>query len=280
MLRLFYRISDKGYPKAKLPGATKEVCLKNCLLAFPNGYFHVIADRCEDNTLEMLGNQVAVRALSNTDKGNAGSFAYALQVMLELCREDDIIYFVEDDYLHRLDAEKLLLEGIDHGDYVTLYDHPDKYTSFYGGGETSKVFKTPSSHWRYTISTCMTFAARVRTLRTDYNVWTKHLQGNHPNDHLIFSELRSQGQKLAVCIPGAACHTDLAFSGSVNSLLIEPWAIEQMVQTLSLKLEGEQPQWIEEMKGTLLTPDVQGWERLKRLDALTQALQKCHQASK
>lgn len=274
MLNLYYRISDKGYPKVKLPGATKKACLANCLQAFPDSHLYVVADRCEERTLTMLGGFFRIRTLEQSHRGNAGSLIYTIEKVIKDRLDDDLVYFVEDDYLHQPDAKKVLLEGFEQGDYVTLYDHPDKYTKCYDGGETSKVTKTQSSHWRFTVSTCMTFATRVKTLKEDYNVWKRYTVGDHPCDHQIFSELTSQGRKLAVCIPGKACHTDLAFSGAVNHLLIDSWAIEQMVQTLSLEVEGGQPTWVEELKSVLLTSDVQGWERLKRLDAITQAIKK------
>ena len=42
---------------------------------------------------------------------------------------DTILYFVEDDYLHLPGWLDVLLEGfsIPEADYVTLYDHKDKY---------------------------------------------------------------------------------------------------------------------------------------------------------
>ncbi len=118
---------------------------------------------------------------------------------------------------------RLIAEGLSLADYVTLYDHPDKYSAEYAFGETSKVMKTKSSHWRYTVSTCMTFATTVRMLKRDEAIWRRHLTGSHPHDHLIFSELE---KKLAVCLPGRACHCDLTWGGMEA---IEPWAVKMML---------------------------------------------------
>ena len=42
--------------------------------------------------------------------------------------DDDIIYFLEDDYLHQNGWINILLEGFEYigADYYTLYDHPAK----------------------------------------------------------------------------------------------------------------------------------------------------------
>lgn len=263
---LYYRISDKGYQKSKLIGATKEVCLMNFCKAFSEQIFKedpeilVIADRCDRPTIKMLVD--AGLPLEITDLGNAGSFRHALKLALE--REDDeLIYFCEDDYLHLGSAPQLLKEGIKRAEYVTLYDHPDKYTRLYNGGEFSKVIKTTSSHWRYTCSTCMTFGSTVKILKEDLNVWEKHTNGNHPHDHKIFTELGEKNRRLAVCLPGVACHTDLDFSSRMGTVLIDDWAIELMISELEFLLQS----FDQEIKNSVIK-DRSGWSKLVALDAL------------
>ena len=43
--------------------------------------------------------------------------------------EDDIVYFLEDDYMHTHNWVDTMLEGFNQMslDYLTLYDHSDKY---------------------------------------------------------------------------------------------------------------------------------------------------------
>ena len=69
-------------------------------------------------------------------------------------------------------------------DYVTLYDHPDKYMDhdkggpnpyISNGGEVTRLVKTDNSHWKLTNSTTMTFASKVNTLKQDRDIWMKHL---------------------------------------------------------------------------------------------------------
>jgi hypothetical protein len=146
--------------------------------------------------------------------------------------DDTLIYFVEDDYLHLPSAPKLLQEcsEIENADYITLYDHPDKYGPLYHNGEWTFIFRTASSHWRWTISTCMTFAARVKTLKEDMNTWEAWCQGPNPEDHRAFCHLREQQKMLAECIPGAAVHTDLTYSMAEGQNLLEPWAVQMMIK--------------------------------------------------
>lgn len=289
-MRIYYRISDNSYPKAKLPGATKHICLINFLKAFKEVIFEkdvldgrqkppmtIIADRCEEETTAMA--EHTGLPIVKTNFGNAGSLHFAIDRAIQECHEGELAYFVEDDYLHLANAPHLLREGMLHADYITLYDHPDKYTNIYNLGEESKVVRTSSSHWRYTISTCMTFAAKVKILREDVDVFKKHTgtveqEGEHPVDHEIFCELKEKDRKLAVCIPGAACHTDLSFSAMAGAMMIEPWAIQTMINELEEQLKdiekrikAEDKDEFSSLKKSVLAGK-EGWGKLVGLDAL------------
>jgi len=186
-MKLYYRISDKSYEKQKLIGTNKEVCFMNFCKAFAPVIFDslvnppdesstnlfeppvkVFCDNCDRKTTKMVDSSGLPYSVSA--EGNAGSLRLAIKTALEECNDNELVYFCEDDYLHKESAPVLLEEGIKRADYVTLYDHPDKYTRFYNGGEFSKVIKTASSHWRYTASTCMTFGCKVKTLREDEEI--------------------------------------------------------------------------------------------------------------
>lgn len=274
-MKLYYRISDNSYKKQKLIGATKEVCLMNFVKAFHEVIFgsitpppqdfispmKIIADKCEPQTVAMLM-ETGIPTVT-TDYGNAGSLQHAIDLAINECQDDELVYFIEDDYLHLGSAPILLEEGIKRADYVTLYDHPDKYTSQYNGGEFSKVIKTASSHWRYTISTCMTFAAKVKTLKEDLETWKKHTNGVHPHDHYIFTDLnKDKRRRLAVCIPGVACHCDLEYSTRVKRNLIEPWAIDLMCQELMSQRPPDNQVTLTYLKSK------KGLEKLMILDAM------------
>jgi len=280
-MKLYYRISDSSYKKEKLIGTNKEICLMNFVRCFneiifgkngpPNDSWvppiKIIADRCDRKTNKMLletGLPVEI-----TDLGNAGSLIYSIKSSISDCADDEVVYFCEDDYLHKMNSSQLIEEGIKRCDYLTLYDHPDKYTSDYNGGEFSKVIKTESTHWRYTISTCMTFATKIKTLKEDIDIWEKYTKENHPHDHQIFTDLnKEKNRRLAVCIPGSACHTDLEYSGRVGKVLIDSWAIEMMINQLMNDLKNKT---IKE-NIELICNNKNGWQKLVALDALYKSL--------
>lgn len=271
-MKLYYRISDQSYEKPKLPGINKQFCLANFLQAFASIIFtegpspmKLIADRCDRATVKMISETGIPMEL--TDLGNAGSLRHALHLAIKECSEEELFYICEDDYLHLQKSPQLLQEGIKRADYVTLYDHPDKYTRYYDGGEISKVIKTASSHWRYTASTCMTFGVKAKTIKEDIAIWEEFTSESHPWDHEIFKKLgKDKRRRLAVCIPGVACHTDLTFSGAVSTVLMESWAIDLMIDELEYQCGN-----IFDGNVLQLVGDKQGWERLVALHAIVTA---------
>jgi hypothetical protein len=122
---------------------------------------------------------------------------YTLEIILKKHQPEDYVYLLEDDYLHRPGSKKVLLEGLEMGDYVTLYDHPDKYQIESNNGnpfnykqlQKTRVYTTPSTHWRETNSATMTFACKVKTLQDDLPIWKKYITGNIPDDFHAFMEI-------------------------------------------------------------------------------------------
>jgi len=213
-LKIFYRLSDiGGRPEIQACWTTNAICLMNFLDTFPDTDITVIADNTTDKTFEWLQLIKNINIIK-TSLGNCGSFNYALTLALQE-EDDEIIYFVENDYLHRslpLTSKEILLEGFTLPiDYVTLYDHLDKYEESYSkefgfGGESTKVLLTKSIHWKLVSSTCMTFASKVKTLREDESVLRIYTQKNIPEDWAMFNELKNKNRKLISPIPSMATH--------------------------------------------------------------------------
>lgn len=145
--------------------------------------------------------------------GEAKSFLYTLEYILEQNFDDEtVIYFVEDDYVHRPGWDRVLKEGFTLPvSYVTLYDHKDKYTEMYDDLK-SKILITESSHWRPIPSTTNTFATTFKNLKEDYSIHKYYSTGVEPSsDHQKFLDLSSMGKYLISSIPGYSTHCHSEF---------------------------------------------------------------------
>lgn len=215
-MTIIYRISDAGYKKEKPSYINNELCLANAIKTFPLEYHNwkIIADNVSDATIAMM-QHLGVEDIQYVSVGNgAGTFNLALDYALTLS-PDEIVYFLENDYLHKPESDIILEEGFSLGaSFVALYDHPDKYLDpsrggnpyCEGGAEDTRVYLTASTHWKITNSTTMTFASKVQSLKRCESILRKHTSGVHPNDFPMFLELRDMGELLVTPIPGYATH--------------------------------------------------------------------------
>lgn len=167
-IKIYYRLSDKGRRHDKPDFINGQNCLRNFCQHFDPKSITVIADNCEEETIDMISAYIDKSQIIRTSLGNSGAFLFAAKKAIEENGGETIVYLVEDDYMHIKDSQTVLKEGISLADYVTLYDHPDKYLDgpnpyVKDGGEQTKVLLTKSTHWKYTNSTTMTFATRVKT---------------------------------------------------------------------------------------------------------------------
>jgi hypothetical protein len=221
-IKIIYRISDTGYNKVKPDYINNENCLKNALEVFPwNEYdWSIIADNISEETNNMIQKYIPRDHINYVSVGHgAGTFNLALDEALQY-GEDEIVYFIENDYLHKLNSDKILEEGFNLGaSFVSLYDHPDKYLSpsqggnpyCEGGAEETRVYLSKSTHWKITNSTTMTFAAKVSTLKRIEPILRKHTNTTHPNDFQMFLELRENNELLITPIPGYSTHGETAW---------------------------------------------------------------------
>ncbi|GHU87877.1 hypothetical protein FACS189476_04030 [Spirochaetia bacterium] len=247
-LYIYYRISDKGRPKDKLPYADKIACLLNAIREFGKKNFYIIADNCSPETITIIRSEGIM--FEETSLGNSASFIYMMDKIIHDRMPDDAIYLIEDDYIHRRGGG-IVLEGLSIADYVTLYDHPDKYWLESAQGnpfnhkqiQKTRLYITNSTYWRETNSSTMTFACRMRTLREDYQIWKKFCSiDKTPKDFHAFMAItqnsfsdmvsfflqgkrrrgefkillkniltRRKVKRLVSSIPAYATHTDTAF---------------------------------------------------------------------
>jgi hypothetical protein len=154
-----------------------------------------------------------VRVDGGTD---ARSFAGTMAVVQRACEsgavaDDDVVYLAEDDYWHLPGWAQAFREGLGAFDYVTAYDHPDKYDKGYKSGagpgsrcDELRIVPTASTHWRTAPSTTNTFAALARTLKADMHVHTYYTTA----DHEKFVDLWYRGRTLGTCLPALATHCE------------------------------------------------------------------------
>lgn len=219
-MRIIYRISDAGYNKVKPDYINNEACLANAVKVFDDCEWSIIADNVSEETNSMIQKYVPRSEIFYVDRGNgAATFNIALDEALKM-PDNDTVYFLENDYLHKPDSRVIIEEGFTLGaSFVSLYDHPDKYLSpdkggnpyCQGGAEDTRVYLTDSVHWKITNSTTMTFAAEVKTLKENEEILRKFTSGTHPNDFEMFLELRKNNKLLVTPIPGYATHGETAW---------------------------------------------------------------------
>ncbi len=222
-MKIIYRISDTGYNKVKPDYINNEACLKNfCNIFFDHIHdIQILADNCSEETLTMVAKYIDPINIEKVSVGHgAGTFNLALDKALKL-DDKELIYFVENDYLHKQQSPKIIQEGLSLGaSFVALYDHPDKYLDpskggnpyCEGGAEDTRVYLTDSCHWKITNSTTMTFASTVETLKRTEPTLRKYTnQGHYPDDFKMFLELREHNELLVTPLPGYATHGETAW---------------------------------------------------------------------
>ena len=197
-------------------------------------------ERCFDNLLETLEGQTGINLTLFLDTHypmegahfvhkqerypvieiKAGSEAASFLHMLEhVARQkfspDTIIYFLEDDYLHKPEwpgvlREAFTLSGIH---YATLFDHKDKYFFPQYAELKSKIFHTATCHWRTTPSTTNTYVMRFKTLKEHIDLHRIYSLGRTITaDHDKFTKLAEEGAVLISSIPGYSTHAEPEFA--------------------------------------------------------------------
>lgn len=130
--------------------------------------------------MESLGSIVHI------ERGN-NSRSYLDALDIAISAGTSWVYLSEDDYLYREEAFSKLSaahEVLAQQAYITLYDHPDRYT---GADLTpARVLFSGDHHWRGVGSTCMSFAAPRSALRRDRWVHLACSQKPSPMDFLMW----------------------------------------------------------------------------------------------
>ncbi|MEA3357469.1 MAG: hypothetical protein U9Q67_03470 [Patescibacteria group bacterium] len=202
MLHILYRASDCENPKVRPSYFSKALCLKSLIQSiqqitnyrFSFYYDSPVVPEEFSRILKKINSPV----IKLPNLGNSGSFWHVYKDAIEIPPED-WVYFVEDDYIHKEDSIKKLTECINHievADYITLFDHPVRYATDDHFGldvphRNNTIYITESHHWRTQESTCMTFAAKAKTLKKDYDIFNKYIcKTDAPEDRELFKRLQ------------------------------------------------------------------------------------------
>lgn len=213
--------SSNSVGKVRPEWFSKQVCWDNLNdTADANTEITVMFDGEPDSTNFMHGMDINMICKPGGNDGK--SFLNLLEHVRDLNIEDDtILYFVEDDFYHRPGWTNILREGFTYisADYITLYDHKDKYTEPMYDSLQSKIIVTPSVHWRTTPSTTNTYAMLSQTFKKHYKLHEEYcdLVKGFTFDHAKFTRLWQEGSNLISCIPGYSTHCESAWmSPAIN----------------------------------------------------------------
>jgi hypothetical protein len=238
-MKIIYRISDNGYNKVKPKYINNRNCLWNAVNIFPDADWTILADNISDDTYKMMVWYLEENKIQKVSIGHgAGTFNLALDKALTF-DDDEIVYFLENDYLHRPNSQKIIEEGLNEmeADYLTLYLHPDKFIPphnggnpnvDYDGGYLTKIYLSKNNNVFFQVdSTTMTFAAKVKTLREDEQILRQFTSGTYPEDYKMFLELRKKGKVLLCPIETKSTHGETKWLAPLpftsTDKLMEEW---------------------------------------------------------
>jgi hypothetical protein len=171
------------------------------------------------------------------------SFLKTLEIIQSRNFEDEqIIYLLEDDYLHRPGWSEVMLEGFEiKSHYLTLYD----FDFFIAKGWLCEIFTTPSSHWRAVPATTNTFACKYKTLIEDIEIQKEYSiygiremdEYSYSRDYNKFWELQKQERYLISPMPGWSTHCDENHISPIIDWkkVVNETYIKEQKETLTLK---------------------------------------------
>jgi hypothetical protein len=209
MIHVLYRHTSNasGFGKNRPSWFSYENSLNNILDSIKgdnNVVFHLLYDgQCniEDSRINHI---------SNFNGGSDwASFVYAWHYAKNLNIEDnDLIYIAENDYAfvpgwsYKLQE---LFDTYDDLDYVTLYDHADKYNHDMYPNLSTYIYTTKSHHWRWVPNTTASIIFGKRILNEDFEL---HITNN--SDFHRFEFLRKERQRNVLSpIPSLSTHCEI-----------------------------------------------------------------------
>lgn len=182
-------------------------------------YLHVLFDGYSENHFLEKYLKDTVNTNFKFLEFDGGSDAHSYKFCLEYIEQcehitsNDLIYLVEDDYLHNKGWKEILWEAFDTGatEYWTLFDHPDKYSNDINEIEACKVFVGKNCYWRTATSTTNTIAFKMQTFLDQKRVHYESCdtEAGMTWDHQKFIQLKDEfNARISYPIPGYSTHLD------------------------------------------------------------------------
>jgi len=208
-IHIYYRHSTINSPGRFRPSwFNYEKCFKN-LLHTIEGYDDINLTLALDGDIsqDFTKNYQDKFTLFSTDcKSSLFSYRSLLEYIKEQHMEsNELIYFLENDYLHTdnwIDETRNLFSTYAKLNYVSLYDHNDKYFPEHVNDMISRVYTTNTHHWRTIGSTCGSFIITRDIFDKDYDIWSTTV-----GDHNTFMYLNESRNRFVLTpIPGLSTH--------------------------------------------------------------------------
>ncbi len=178
------------------------------LLANTKSQITIILDSKEKHWIE----DFEVRIIEHDSGSEGKSFLELLDIIKNSdFNDDDIVVLLEDDYLVHKNWEEMIIEGLKFANYVTLYDHPDKYIY-----NPMSSLKQGKYWWRTTPSTTNSYATTYKTLLDDMDIHQEYSKFPITHDHEKFLHLWSIGRTLMSSIPAGWSHEEKGMQCNLN----------------------------------------------------------------
>jgi hypothetical protein len=222
-LHILYRLKEEdAHPEKRPLGFSKENCMSRFMQTVLRCHFYPGVTFVVDGNIPGWMRELSRYCPSFTAQldniGNGRSFWAAYEMAIQY-PEDDWVYFVEDDYMHDKDALEHLYWCIQdvRADFITLYDHPDRYKDLPEHNLThgkDTIYVSRSHHWRTVPSTTMTFAASVRALAQSQPLFEEWTNRDSTVSWELFPRLvglRGHGYRFVLvgAIPTLATHCEV-----------------------------------------------------------------------
>ena len=166
----------------------------------------VLMDGDENNSLSKYITDLNYKIIYNNFSSNNESLKHQLNYSKQI--NSDVIYFLEDDYLHTKNSLNILASGIQKYNLITGYDHLDRYTRTDDISYQNEIIEFyDTSHWRSVESTTCTWMCTKKYLE----IVMPYAEYFMLNDRDLFRTLYQNNIRLYSPVPGVSTHVHKDF---------------------------------------------------------------------